>query len=285
MRSAPKLSIRLANPADRVAISQLVRFEEQVHAHLDWRPIEEWLGAQPFLLMEQGRRPVAALACPPDPADTAWLRLFVTTSGFEAANVWPMLWSRAQAMLAAQQVHQAAVVSVEGWIDELCLRSGFQRSHMVVVLSRRRGGPLPTLPPLAVIIRPAQARDHAAIIATDLAAFMPPWQNSPELLNHALKQADYVTVAEAHGQVVGYQLTTLSPQTAHLARLVVVPGWQGRGLGATLVADLIRHYEQRGARELTVNTQSNNAASLTVYRRMGFIPNGAQYPVFQFSFQ
>ena len=70
-------------------------------------------------------------------------------------------------------------------------------------------------------------------------------------------------------------------QGAHLARLAVLPAWQGTGIGKALVRHLIEHYNRRGFRELTVNTQDTNTASLTVYRSLGFVPFVTSYPVYQ----
>ncbi len=76
-----KRVVRPATEADRNAVAALARYETRIHAHLDWQPIEEWLGRQPFLLAERSRRVVGALACPPDPPDTAWVRFFAAAEG------------------------------------------------------------------------------------------------------------------------------------------------------------------------------------------------------------
>jgi ribosomal protein S18 acetylase RimI-like enzyme len=134
---------------------------------------------------------------------------------------------------------------------------------------------------VAVNVRPAGRADHPAIIAADLGAFQSPWQMSPELIELAMARADLLTVAEVDGQMVGYQLTTPSHQGAHLARLAVLPAWQGRGIGGALVSHLVDHYMRRGAREVTVNTQDSNAASLALYRRFGFTLTQTRFPVYQ----
>jgi ribosomal-protein-alanine N-acetyltransferase len=133
----------------------------------------------------------------------------------------------------------------------------------------------------AAAIRAARPSDYEAVTATDIAAFEPPWQMSAAVLYDAILRADLISVAEVEGQIVGYQLTTPSQFGAHLARLAVLPGWQGHGIGGGLVRHLVEYANQRGYREVTVNTQDTNAASLAVYRRLGFRRTGTRYPVYQ----
>lgn len=274
------IQLRPAGSADRARIIALTQTGRRVHTHLDWKAPEDWLGAQPFLIAEDGSRPVGALACPPDPPDTAWLRLLALGDGAPAEAVWDQMWAAAQAELYAGGVRGAAAISLSGWLDAFVRRAGFEATHAVVVLSRPRG---PVQIPLsgAVAVRPAQAGDAPAIIAVDTSAFSAPWQHSPELLTQAIARADYLSVAEQGGEIVGYQLSTPGAAGAHLARLAVLPARQGRGVGAALVADMIAHYVRPGIHELTVNTQDNNRASLALYQRLGFSLTGARFPVYQ----
>jgi ribosomal protein S18 acetylase RimI-like enzyme len=279
-----RIATRPAAPADRNAIVALMRYEPHVHSHLDWKPAEEWLGSQPYLVAERGRRVVGALACPPDPPDAAWLRLFAAVGDSAPDDVWDLLWPAAREALAEKGVRVAAALGLEDWFGPLCLRAGFQETHSVVVLVRHRAALEPAFGvPSDVQVRQARAADSDAIAATDLAAFTPPWQMSAGLMRQAIPLADFITVADVDGQIVGYQLTTPSHQGAHLARLAVLPAWQGHGIGKALVRHLIEYYNRRGIRELTVNTQDTNAGSLAVYRGLGFVHTGASYPVYQSS--
>jgi L-amino acid N-acyltransferase YncA len=58
---------------------------------------------------------------------------------------------------------------------------------------------------------------------------------------------------------------------------------QRRGLGSLIVADLIRRLKDKGIARLTVNTQSDNHASLALYQKMGFVLTGEKFPVYCFS--
>jgi ribosomal protein S18 acetylase RimI-like enzyme len=126
------------------------------------------------------------------------------------------------------------------------------------------------------------ADDLPEVEKTDAASFHPLWQNSLETLRRAFNQAIYATVAESETGIVGYQLTTGSGQRAHLARLAVHPAVQGRGAGRALLGDLFTYINYSGISRLSVNTQNDNRASLSLYQRMGFVRTGEQYPVFTF---
>ena len=273
------LTARAANPADQAAIAALSRFEDRVHVHLDWQSAEDWLGAQPFLVAERSNHLMGVLACPPAPPDTAWVRVFALRGNTSPEEVWQLLWPRARAALEAMGTEQVAGLSLDDWIDPLYLSSGFKQTHSVVVLTRPADpAPQVTCP---ARIRPATSADHEAIVSVDSAAFRPPWQISAAIARRAIALACWLTVAEIDGQIVGYQLTTPMPSGAHLARLAVQPEWQGQGVGAALVAEMIEACRRQGARELTVNTQDTNAASLAVYQRLGYRRNGMCYPVYQ----
>lgn len=277
------LTARPATSQDESALAALTHFENRVHIHLDWKSAEDWLGVQPFFIAERRGRLVGALACPPAPPDTAWVRVFALQGNISADEVWQLLWPRVRQALEALGTHQVAGLSLDEWIDPLYLASGFTHTHSVVVLTRE-ATPVPSADGPARI-RPATPAEHEALLVVDTAAFRPPWQISAVIARKAMAQARWLTVAEVDGQLVGYQLTTPTVNGAHLSRLAILPQWQGRGLGAALVADMIEQCRREGAREISVNTQDSNAASLALYRRLGFRLNGVSYPVYQLPLQ
>ena len=109
------------------------------------------------------------------------------------------------------------------------------------------------------------------------------WQNPLDALGKALPQATSATVMEDAQGLVGYQISTANPFGAHLARLAVRPDAQRRGLGSLIVADLIRRLKKKNVARLTVNTQSDNHASLALYEKMGFVVTGEKFPVYCFT--
>jgi ribosomal protein S18 acetylase RimI-like enzyme len=280
-----EFAVRPARTSDQNRIANLIYFEPNIHRHLDWRTPLEWLGAPEYWVAEQEGQVLAALACPPDPENIAWVRLFVHSSLVPAQEAWRKLWQTAHEALAHRPDTTVAAIVLQGWFKELLLETGFRQQQEIVMLEHSLTA-FEELPiPAGFSIRQMNFDDLPAVARLDAAAFAPLWQNSLKSLQHAFSQAGPASVAiAADGQIIGYQVSTKNPFGAHLARLAVHPILQGRNLGYVIVQELLRQLQQGGVRRLTVNTQSDNRASLALYRKIGFVPTGERYSVFIYRF-
>jgi len=274
------LEVRSARLDDREDISNLIFFESHVHKHLDWKPPLEWLGQEPFVVLQEGARLSAALACPPDPPPVAWLRLFVFDSQLNGPMAWRTLWPAAQEQLEAQGCPIVAAIAVQRWLDPILAENGFELVNHIVLMEMNADASLPAPRKSEFPIRPMVPDDLPRVVEVDAAAFEPLWRNSLEALAYAFGQACYASVAEGETGLVGYQLSTGGHFGTHLARLAVSPPAQRRGLGAALIHDLIAHIPSGREPRLTLNTQSSNAASHALYARIGFRRTGERFPVF-----
>jgi ribosomal protein S18 acetylase RimI-like enzyme len=275
------VQVRSAVLTDQRKIANLMHFSPHVHRHLDWRYPLDWIGSPPFLVLESQGRIISALACPPDPPLVAWVRLFVNSGKMSLEESWQTLWEAARLDLVRKGRFMTAAIVLQEWYRGLLLASGFSSRQSIVMLEREEQIPLGASLPAGFSIRAMLQYDLPAVAEVDAAAFDPLWQNSLPSLEWAYPQAVLATVAEADGQVLGYQLSTRNPLGAHLARLAVRPALQGRGIGRALVADLVQQAERHGMYRLTVNTQSDNAASLALYKNTGFRETGERYTVYQ----
>ena len=278
--------VRPADLSDQQQLSNLIFFESRLHRHLDWRSPLEWLGAPFYWALDEGGQITAALACPTERPGIAWVRLFVYTGRWSAENAWMMLWSAAKEEIAEVLPHGAkvAAIAIQPWFQEILAGSGFENRQQIVMLEWH-GFASPSAPvreASGIYIRRMREADLSDVEKTDTASFDPLWQNPIETLRRAFAQALYATVAENERGIIGYQLSTGSGQRAHLARLAVHPAVQGKGAGRALLSDLFRHLTYSGIARLSVNTQSDNHASLSLYQRMGFVRTGEQYPVYTF---
>ena len=278
----PDIVIRSATEKDRLKLADLIHFESNVHRHLDWRPPLDWIGYHPYLIAELNSSMVAALALPPDPPRVAWIRLFAIASQITPEQAWERLWLHARSMLDSGKGNvKVAAIPLQVWFRDLLGQSEFVFTHEVVVLSWR-GDNWPRMSRLpGVSIRLMRKTDLPEVERIDGTAFADIWRNSRPCLETAFNQSVIATVAEASGQLVGYQISSATAASGHLARLAVHPDYQGRGIGYALVSDVLEHFEGRGTFQITVNTQHHNLASLALYKKAGFRLTGEVYPVYE----
>jgi ribosomal-protein-alanine N-acetyltransferase len=167
------------------------------------------------------------------------------------------------------------------WFEDLLINSAFEWTHSITMLNweNQALGEAPIHS--SVNVRPMTLDDLVTVQKVDEASFTPIWQNSLPYLELAFRQAAIASIAEKDGRLVGYQISTTTQVGGHLARLAVDPQLQGQGIGRLLLHDLLAQFIGRGANNVTVNTQKDNIASLSLYRRMGFKLSGEEYPVYQ----
>jgi ribosomal protein S18 acetylase RimI-like enzyme len=273
--------VRPAVLTDQRQIANLMHSSPTIHRHLDWRYPLDWIGSAPFFVLEDQGQIISALACPPDPPSMAWVRLFVNSGKLPIDESWRRLWDAARLDLAHKDGFTVAAIVLQDWYRSLLITSGFINRQSIVMLERDAQASMDIPMTDGLLVRGMLQFDLPAVAEVDAAAFEPLWQNSFPSLERAYPQAVLATVAEADGQIIGYQLSTRNPLGAHLARLAVRQELQGRGVGRALVADLIRQAERRSMYHLTVNTQSDNLSSLALYKKIGFHETGERYPVYQ----
>jgi ribosomal protein S18 acetylase RimI-like enzyme len=273
--------IRTALPADRSRLANLIHFGTYTHQHLDWKPPLDWIGSNPYLVVERGSDIAATLACPPELPEIAWIRLFAVSSLFNMGEAWKSLWATAEKELSQFGKICLAAISLQSWFNELLAESKFDYTDNVVVLMWERSTPLPKPSPTNISIRPMLPEDLALITEIDHDAFQTVWKNSSESLALAFEQSSHASVAELEEEIVGYQYSTTSMMGGHLARLAVKQKMQGKGIGYLLVHQLLSQFGKQGVQHVTVNTQKSNTASLALYAKAGFSITGESYQVYQ----
>lgn len=277
------LNISTASPQDRQQLANLIHFGVHVHRHLDWRPPLDWIGHKPFLTAAQNREIIAALACPPDPPNVAWVRLFGCANSDALDMVWGELWDAcAEQLKDYPGLRRVAAIPLQAWFQRLLEGSKFTCNHHVVVLVWERSSPPEAIQDQSVVVRPMVIDDIPNVEKIDASAFGGVWQNSLACLEIAFRQSAVATIAEMDEVPVGYQISTATQMGGHLARLAVMPQFQGHGIGYSLVQDMLSQFYRRGAKSVTVNTQHDNHVSLAIYTKAGFTLTGEEYPVYEF---
>ncbi|MBI5054486.1 MAG: GNAT family N-acetyltransferase [Chloroflexi bacterium] len=277
------LQVRAAQQSDRALLNHLLHSNAKMHTHLDWHSPQSWLGKSPFHIATHGDAAAGALAAPPDPPDTSWIRFAAINNGFTLDQVFDPIWLPTLSALRDLNVKRLACMLLDDWFVPQLKKWGFDQINDVIVLSRPlRAAAFQTTSPLpkGLRLRPAKNSDLNAIFKVD-AAFDAPWHYSKDTLMQAMSQVEFSSVAELQNEIVGYQISSGGKQGGHLARLAVNPKLQGRGVGRALMMNIAEHFDRLGAPHITVNTQCDNFASLKLYRAFGFRQTGEHYPVWQ----
>ncbi|MFN2150479.1 MAG: GNAT family N-acetyltransferase [Anaerolineales bacterium] len=272
------ISVRLAQEKDRRHLANLIHFSNSVHRHLDWRSPLDWIGYQPYIVAEREGCILAALACPPDPPEVAWIRLLAVANEITAEEAWEYLWPAAHEYLWGITI---AAIPLQGWFTQLLSAAQFEQTYQVMMLRWENQRRLQKVEPTNCTIRLMNYDDLEMVKELDTIAFGPIWRQSMDMLEIAFHQAAIATIAEDQDGMIGYQISTASSAGGHLARLAVHPRVQVQGVGSALVRDLLLQFARRGAQQVTVNTQMDNSASLALYKKAGFRPTGEVYPVYE----
>lgn len=275
------LSYRPATDQDYDDLSMFLSFEYYVHRHLDWRSSLDWLGKAPFWIAKAGNELVGCYAAAPEPEDAAWVRLFACSALYSRQKLWQEFFQRSLKQYSPQ-VNTISALGIENWFSNLMDKSNFVLTQKIIVLEWNKQ-PLPdTIIPSALSLRPMVKADFEKVLTLDRLCFHPSWQMSLPAIENAFDQAGYATVIEEQENIIGYQITTESLDTAHLARIAINPAYQGQKLGKNILNDLLTHYANLNIRRFTVNTQNDNLSSQALYRKTGFNLTDESYPVYTY---
>jgi ribosomal-protein-alanine N-acetyltransferase len=127
-------------------------------------------------------------------------------------------------------------------------------------------------PPVIRPLRADKAEDCARLHA---AGFAHPW--SAEEVAALIASASTLAAAAldpANGRLRGFVLARLAADEAEILTIAVDPAARGRGVGRALLAENLRQAANAGARAMFLEVDSDNAAALALYRRLGFVKVG-----------
>lgn len=271
---------RPAELHDFQALVHFLDWSAYVHRHLDWRPTMEWLGTQPFWIMVQRDRIVAALAIPEEPGEPLWIRLFAVAGQVDPAEALQALLAAAGPSLRQiQPPGTITALALQDWMGLTLMKCGIPHRQDVIVLRWHPRDIQRPLLPDGIQIRSMHFTDLAEVARIDNAAFEDIWRCSVRSVEMSYQSADYASVLTLDGQIAGFQTSSQTQYGAHLARLAVSPLYQGKRFGRLLVEDMLAEYTDRGLFRITVNTQSDNLISQSLYQSLGFLPTGERFPV------
>jgi hypothetical protein len=184
---AEGISIRQADWQDAIAIQRLINAHSLVHRYLDWRDPLQWLGPQPFLLLEKNHELQATLACPADPANIAWVRLFACSWKINLEHAWETLVKAAVGQLAKMESDpHCYILALEDWIDGLMRQKNYPIHQELVILERHLSKPVSMQDNPDVNIRRITESDLPEVEGIDAASFENLWVYSLPTLQNSM---------------------------------------------------------------------------------------------------
>jgi len=87
-------------------------------------------------------------------------------------------------------------------------------------------------------------------------------------------QAIHALVTDPASNPIGTGRLLLHGELAQIGRMAVLPGWRGKGVGASLLLCLLDEARQRGAGEAFLNAQT---AAVPFYERFNFVREGTEF--------
>jgi [ribosomal protein S18]-alanine N-acetyltransferase len=127
----------------------------------------------------------------------------------------------------------------------------------------------------AVRIRPMTIADLPEVLELEELAYPQPWTEGVFRDELAAPHRTYL-VAEAGGGLAGYGGLMVVGDEAHVTSVTVRPERRGGGIGTRLMLGLVDAAHAAGARSLTLEVRTSNAAAQALYARFGMVPVGVR---------
>ncbi|MFN0197702.1 MAG: GNAT family N-acetyltransferase [Planctomycetaceae bacterium] len=98
------------------------------------------------------------------------------------------------------------------------------------------------------------------------------WRKGRHVDTDVTRDPEGVFIAEVGGQIVG-AISSWRDQSAgigHIPNLLVIPEFQGHGLGRRLIQHVLDHFHKHGLTHAKIETLEQNTVGNHLYRKLGF---------------
>jgi ribosomal-protein-alanine N-acetyltransferase len=119
------------------------------------------------------------------------------------------------------------------------------------------------------------AEDHLdEVMGIEALSFTSPWSRKAYLYElHNNDFAHYI-VARLEDRIVGYAGMWVLMDESHITTVAVHPVCRGRGLGRSIMAEMMRRSLIMGVTRITLEVRSSNQPARSLYASLGFVEKG-----------
>jgi ribosomal-protein-alanine N-acetyltransferase len=125
-------------------------------------------------------------------------------------------------------------------------------------------------------IRLCERRDVHELLFIEEAQFPEPWTRGMLLDEITNVETRRYTVAVLDKSIVGYLGVMFVMDELHVNTIGTLPGFEGRGIAASLMDDAWRDATGRGIKRATLEVATSNTRAQQLYYRYGFKPVGVR---------
>jgi ribosomal protein S18 acetylase RimI-like enzyme len=104
--------------------------------------------------------------------------------------------------------------------------------------------------------------------------YMLNWMYDLKMLESQVEQGHNFFVAEEQGDAIGfagYEVNHLEGPKAKLHKLYLLPSSQGKGVGKSLLLEVVKRAREAGQKSLVLNVNKYNKKAIDFYLALGFV--------------
>lgn len=135
------------------------------------------------------------------------------------------------------------------------------------------------LPVPAVALRAMTEADVDAVVALEHDSYPFPW--SENIFRDCLRVGYVCRVVELGHELIGYGVMSHGAGEAHILNLCVRAAMRERGIGRTLLRQLLDSAVDAGMDEAFLEVRPSNLAAIRLYQSLGFEPVGVRRGYYQ----
>ncbi len=267
--------VRLLTTADRGLIEHLLQTSEYVYQRFTYEELTMLLKHYPTVGLFRGNTLLSFLLSQTINAPSAWIGGF-GVSWSESRSYTRMLKSLLDELeprlltRGVRYLHYSGNDSEHDWLRDIFLHYGFTPYRLLSAYDKFDFG-IPSQGNPRVTVRAMRTSDIPALLPIEAACFEELWRYAPLSFAEIAATHPYFVVAELDGQIVGYQFNALDGEFGYLVRIAVHPKVGSKGIGARLMAEAIRFFQQARVQRIMLNTQEDNTHAHRLYEWFGFV--------------